>query len=192
MKKILFLILPSLFLVLGAGKDISSFNTKNDAQNKQMLSDLKNLLESSKKDNEKENIQKESPDESESTEIAFNQEVVIQAADSKNIRKLIFKLNLPEQEEFKLVDPKTRYTTDDDQISWQWNELSGQYIYKLTIKLVPEQNYVLIITEPIERRELGLPFVAFTFVKKGDIIYLNGESFGMTSHSFTRAVLAVE
>ena len=48
MNKSIFLILPALFLMLGAGKAVKNLNT--DEAGKESLSELKDTLEESKKD----------------------------------------------------------------------------------------------------------------------------------------------
>jgi len=185
MKRIVYIILPALFLILGAGKAIQNINSNS---NKQAFNDLKIALENAKKENE----QKVSEKTTEIPEINLNQKIVLQTPNTQKTETKVFKLNLPEQVNIKLVDQETLYTTDKQQTSWQWEKISGKYDYKFYVKFLPEQNAAIITSEPIERKEIQLPFASIIFEQEDNTIYCNGNSYGMTSHSFHRPIFVIK
>ena len=187
MKKYLF-ILPALFLMTGAGKNIENINP-NDSE-KQVLSDLENALEKSKELSENKKENKESAVEEK--EIVLEQKIILQGKKDMKIEQKIFKLNLPQDKKYLLFNQEDFVTTHDKNVSWNWTELAGEYYYNVAVTLDTNKNYLLITTTPIERSEIpATSYTTFSLSQKDDAIFFNGETYGMSAYVFHRPILFI-
>ena len=129
MKKIFFIILPSLFLLLGAGinKDIGKENQK-------ILKDLKTELEKTKEDSKEKNNTLEE-NYSTAKEITLENTIVLQDGKDIKVEQKTFKLNLPKSKYLLLYGlrqgEKSIITTHDKNVIWKWENISSKYFYKV-------------------------------------------------------------
>ncbi|MBQ4493499.1 MAG: hypothetical protein II972_02715 [Elusimicrobiaceae bacterium] len=191
MKKLIFLIIPALFLFLGA-KQIKQTINKNNTQNKQMLSNLKTGLEKSKE------ISVKKPETSEGKypsvkEISLGQEIVLQGETDSKIEQKTFKLNLPKSKYTLLYNQETFITTHNKNVIWNWTELAGKYFYKISVKLDKEQNCLFITTTPTLRATIvETSYTTFSLSKDKNSIFFDGVALGMNTHTFHRPILYIE
>lgn len=206
MKRIIYIVLPALFLVLGAGKAVQNINNKQDTK---VLKSLKTELEDSKKSAE-EDPRTEEINYSNAKEIRLNNAVVLQGGENIPVETKTFKVKLPKNEYLSLYKPEgDKFTlTHEDDVTWQWKEISEKYFYKVSIKLDREQNCLFVTLYPIENGKTK-PFVAKTAREQADrhvsyadfsiekeegdeTIRFHGESIGMITYGFKRPILYIE
>lgn len=206
MKKIIYIIIPALFLVIGAGKAVQNINKSTNKQSEQVLNNLKSGLEESKKTSAKKtNSQEENS--SAAQEITLGQEIVLQGDKDSVVETKIFKFNLPKTKWQLLYDQETFATTHDKKVDWNWTELSSKYFYKVSVKLDSDQNILLITMTPTrtntlnhtvtakteeEQADLHVTYASFKLVKDKNSIFVNGISFGMVNRDFKRPILYIE
>lgn len=204
MKKIFFL-LPCLFLLLGAGLDKNA-----GKQNMEILKDLKTELEKSREDlKEKNNIQEENF--SAAKEIALEDIIVLQNGKDIKVEQKTFKLTLPKSEYLFLYGvmfgEKTISTTHDKNVVWKWENLSSKYFYKVSMKLDDGQNCLFITLTPTqswpeekpitattekEQADWHVSYAMFNLRKKGNTIFFDGQSFGISNNEFHRPIVYIE
>lgn len=205
MKKIFFIVLPSLFLLLGAG------TSKNiNKQNQKILKDLKTKLEKSKEVSvDKNNSQEENY--STAKEISLEDIIVLQDGKDIKVEQKTFKLTLPKSEYLLLYGlmhgDKTIATTHDKNVVWKWEHLSSKYFYKVSMKLADEQNCLFITLTPTqtgkeekpitattekEQADWHVSYAMFNLSKKGNTIFFDGQSYGLNNNEFHRPILYIE
>lgn len=207
MKKIIYMIIPSLFLLIGAGKAVQNINKNTNKQNSKILDSLKTELEDSKKTAE------DTPSELEenylaATEIALNQTVILQGGENISVETKTFKFNLPKSEYILLFKPNDEkfITTHDKKVNWNWTEISDKYFYQVSVQLDKEQNCLFITLSPIEKTQ-NKPFVAktqkeqflmqvsyadFALKKIDNAVFFDGQSLGMITYGFKKPIVYIE
>lgn len=205
MKKIFFIVLPSLFLLLGAGTD------KNiNKRNQKILKDLKTELEKSKEvSTDKNNSQEENY--STAKEISLEDIIVLQDGKDIKVEQKTFKLTLPKSEYLLLYGlmrgDKTIATTHDKNVIWKWEYLSSKYFYKVSMRLDDVQNCLFITLTPTqsgteekpitattekEQADWHVSYAMFNLSQKGTTIFFDGQSYGLNNNEFHRPILYIE
>ena len=205
MKKIFFIILPSLFLLLGAGinKDIGKENQK-------ILKDLKTELEKTKEDSKEKNNTLEE-NYSTAKEITLENTIVLQDGKDIKVEQKTFKLNLPKSKYLLLYGlrqgEKSIITTHDKNVIWKWENISSKYFYKVHMKLDDEQNCLFITLTPTqtwpeekpitattqkEQADWHVSYAMFNLSKQGTTIFFDGQAFGISNNEFHRPILYIE
>ena len=196
MKKIIYILLPSLFLIIGAGKAIKDINVSDS--DKKIVNNLKKDLEKSKDlaaDKEKEI---EAP--LEATEISLNQTILIQGKADEKIEERVYKLNLSKNKKYLLLIRENASSqadfgpTHEKKVSWDWTQIQGEYFYTISVKLDPDNKYILIDTKPKRRDELpGTSLTAFTIIQMGEALFFKGETYGSeATQTFRRPIIYIE
>ena len=205
MKKIFFIILPSLFLLLGAGinKDIGKENQK-------ILKDLKTELEKSKESSKEKNNTLEE-NYSTAKEITLENTIVLQDGKDIKVEQKTFKLNLPKSKYLLLYGlrqgEKSIITTHDKNVVWKWENISSKYFYKVHMKLDDERNCLFITLTPTQSWPEEKPITAttekeqafwhvsyamFNLSKEENSIFFDGQAFGINNNTFHRPILYIE
>lgn len=205
MKKIFFIVLPSLFLLLGAGTD------KNiNKRNQKILKDLKTELEKSKEvSTDKNNSQEENY--STAKEISLEDIIVLQDGKDIKVEQKTFKLTLPKSKYLLLYGlmrgDKTIATTHDKNVIWKWEYLSSKYFYKVSMRLDDVQNCLFITLTPTqsgteekpitattekEQADWHVSYAMFNLSQKGTTIFFDGQSYGLNNNEFHRPILYIE
>ena len=209
MKRIIYIILPALFLVLGAGKDMQNINKNSNADKQKMMNDLKTGLEEVKKiSTDKPNISEENY--SVAKEISLGNEIVLQDGKDIKVEQKIFRLNLPKREYLLLYGPtfgQKIATTHDKNVVWKWDTLSSKYFYKISMKLDNEQNCLFITISPTQNNAQETPLTAtteaeqaawhvtyasFNLIEDENTIFFDGKNYGMNNHEFRRPIVYME
>ena len=209
MKRIIYIILPALFLVLGAGKDMQNINKNSNADKQKMMNDLKTGLEEVKKiSTDKPNISEENY--SVAKEISLGNEIVLQDGKDIKVEQKIFRLNLPKREYLLLYGPtfgQKIATTHDKNVVWKWDTLSSKYFYKISMKLDNEQNCLFITISPTQNNAQETPLTATTEAEQAawhvtyasfnlsedeNTIFFDGKNYGMNNHEFRRPIVYME
>lgn len=205
MKKIFFILLPSLFLLLGAG-----IGKDTNKQNKKILKELKTELEKSKDIS----ADKNSPIEenySTAKEISLKDTIVLQDGKDIKVEQKTFKLNLPKSKYLLLYGimqgNKTIATTHDKNVVWKWEDISSKYFYKVKMKLDDEKNCLFItltptqtwpeekpITATTEKEQAAwhVSYAMFNLRKKENTIFFDGHAYGINNNDFSRPILYIE
>ncbi len=206
MKKIFFIVLPSLFLLLGAG-----INKDTNKQNQKVLKDLRTELEKSKEvATDKNKAQEENY--SAATEISLEDIIVLQDGKDIKVEQKTFKLTLPESKYLLLYGimegKKSIATTHDKNVVWEWENISSKYFYKVKMEIDKEKNCLFITLTPTqsgpeekpitattekEQAEWHVSYALFNLRQQENTIFFDGHSFGMFGNSeFSRPILFIE
>lgn len=209
MKKMLYLILPALFLATGANfafaqnKEIKTLTPEEKArfeEQKQKLEEQrqqtdslrqqieaqKNTLESSFKAltlEPKRSWALPENDLLKAKKITAGEKINLQGMlfneeNKETAEPKYYKLKLDENAKYVLLDPKTSKESEQNSVSWVWNDFLGKYEYEFNFKLVFPQtrnSYLLIKITPVLSKDneptLPIIHIAFNFTEKGDIVY---------------------
>lgn len=207
MKKIIYILIPALFLVIGAGKTAQNINKNTKKQKPEILDSLKEELENSKKTAE-DTLSELETNYLAATENALNQKIILQGGKNITVETKTFKLNLPKSEYLLLFKPnKEKFiTTHDTNVNWNWTEISDKYFYQVSIKLDKEQNCLFITLSPIEKTQnktfiaktqeeqslMQVSYADFTLKQIDDAVFFDGQSLGMITYGFKKPVLYIE
>lgn len=209
MKRKLYILLPALLLVIGASKTIQTINKDTTAQDKKVMSNLKNELKEVKK------TSADKPSAAEENylaakEISLGNEIILQNGKNITVEQKIFRLNLPKSKYLLLYGPtygQKIATTYDTNVIWKWDTLSSKYFYKISMKLDKEQNCLFITISPTQNNEQETPltatteaeqaawhvtYAAFNLSKDEDTIFFDGRTYGMNNHEFRRPIVYIE
>ena len=213
MKKMLYLILPALFLSAGVNygfaqvkeiKELSKEQRNKIEQENKQLNELKQELDNKQKANEEKiygEYMLKTPQTlqlvlEEATEINFNQRVNLQELVSPNQTIKNFKLKLNKGKTYNLLDQKNFNPTNKLFVQYLWNDFLGKYSYEFTFTLLDDkagEHFLLINVKPIACKEPTVPYVYVEFNDKGNLITYNGMAYAMDTHSgFIRKVLTVK
>lgn len=217
MKKILYFVLPAIFLVASAGngfaqikelKQLSSEQLNQIKQGNEQVNKIKQELNNKQKANEEKvygeyMLKNPSPLQlllEKATEINFKQRVSLQELVSPHQATKIgaknFKLKLNKEKTYTLLDQKNFNQTNKPYVQYLWNEFLGKYSYEFTFNLADNQageHFLLINIKPIACEEPTVPYAYVEFNDEGNFITYNGMAYAMDTHSgFIRKVLSVK
>ena len=126
-------------------------------------------------------------------EISLKETITVQGKRDLPIQKRVYKLNLPKNKEYTLLDQTDFTPTSAKVVSWKWERLFGEYYYIITSELNKKGNYLLITTTPVWRDTTpGTSLTRFTMNQKDDVIWFDCETYGSETYVFHRPILSLE
>ena len=185
MKKMLYLILPALFLSAGVNysfaqvkeiKELSKEQLSKIEQENKQLNEFKKELD---KTLTQVKTQKDSQLQQDPLPKGFNQAQEIFFGQRFNLQEIvpIFKDKPLAASFFKLkLDRDYVFSRLPFDKSFLWENFLGKYAYKFTFELVKTQEgpYLLTKVEPIESKEPTVPYAYMEFTNKYNAIFFSG------------------
>ena len=206
MKKMLYVVLPTLFLSLCAGNIFAQTHEIKSLTQEQKEALAKSLEETKAKQekiNGKDMLDLDLKSMVNAQEITVGEKINLQDILFKDNRETpetkYYKLKLAKGGKYTLLDQKTKQPSEEKSVSWVWNDFLGKYEYAFDFRILEskteqDNSYLFIAITPVLSKDneptLPVIHVAFNFNEKGDITY-GGHAYAIDGHGGFDSKLAI-